>query len=53
MFVLCVLYSKGLKAKPGQRSTDIVPKKKSPSGVAGDFSEATDGTICPGGRFSL
>jgi hypothetical protein len=36
MFMLCVLYSKGQKAKPGQsgqRSTDKVQKKKIPAGA--------------------
>jgi hypothetical protein len=51
MFVLCVLYSIGQKAKPGQsgqRSTDKVQReKKSPVVSLGISSEATDGSHVP------
>ena len=55
MFVLCVLNSKDKKAKARtvrtketstDKSTDT-RDKKIPSGVAGNFSQATDETMCP------
>jgi hypothetical protein len=48
MIVLCVLYSKGQKTKPGHsglRSTDKSTEKIIPSGVAGEFSVAGGGGV--------
>jgi hypothetical protein len=54
MFVLCVLYSKDKRHSQDNQDKEVVQmkyreqKKNSPVVLLGIFSEATDGTMCPG-----
>ena len=47
MFVLCVLYSKGQKARPEQRSTEKVQRTKKNPGGGKDFTHQSGPALGP------